>query len=182
MDVDRQVLTEVIERLERIGVAYMVVGSFAMMPYAPTRRTQDVDLVVQLGAHQLPALQQEFGAEWMVDEGMARQAIEQRRMFNIIHWKLSNKVDFIVLKDDDFAKEQFHRRRVHKDEHGEFYVQSPEDLILSKLLWAKSGGSLRQLEDVRTLLESVTELDRDYIKKWADELDLHKLLAEAREQ
>ena len=46
-------------------------------------------------------------------------------------------------------------------------VATLEDVVLSKLEWAKLGGSARQLEDVRALLRvGADELDRAYVEQW----------------
>ena len=51
-----------------------------------------------------------------------------------------------------------------------------EDLILSKLAWAKPTRSEFQLRDVRTLLESGADVD--YLRQWADGLSVAELLEE----
>ena len=55
---------------------------------------------------------------------------------------------------------------------------SPEDLILSKLDWAKESRSQMQLDDVRNLLRSVQGLDTEYLNRWADRLGLTTLYQE----
>jgi hypothetical protein len=42
---------------------------------------------------------------------------------------------------------------------------TPEDLLLSKLLWAAESHSEIQLQDVRNLIRSVTHLDWTYIER-----------------
>jgi hypothetical protein len=43
--------------------------------------------------------------------------------------------------------------------------------VLSKLEWAKLGGSARQLDDVRGLLRiRAGDVDRTYIERWVDVL------------
>ena len=58
---------------------------------------------------------------------------------------------------------------------------TPEDLILSKLVWAKESNSELQLLDVRLMLQSVNEFDNDYLQKWSDEMGVAELLKKARE-
>jgi hypothetical protein len=53
--------------------------------------------------------------------------------------------------------------------HGvQTWIVSREDLILSKLVWAKDSGSELQLRDVRTLLND--SMDRAYLDLWASRL------------
>ena len=43
---------------------------------------------------------------------------------------------------------------------------SPEDLILSKLLWFQESQSTRQLEDIKSVL-AITNVDLKYVRNWA---------------
>jgi hypothetical protein len=63
-------------------------------------------------------------------------------------------------------------------EDQEIWIVAPEDLILSKLEWAKDSRSERQLEDVRNLLLSVPDLDKDYLARWAARLSVGALYRE----
>ena len=56
------------------------------------------------------------------------------------------------------------------------WMVGKEDLILSKLAWAKPTGSELQLRDVRALL--ATGADVDYLRRWAPELSVSGLLEE----
>jgi hypothetical protein len=59
----------------------------------------------------------------------------------------------------------------------EMQVSSPEDTILAKLRWAKlSGGSEKQFTDALRVYEvQYGKLDRDYLKHWANNLDVESL-------
>jgi len=59
-------------------------------------------------------------------------------------------------------------------------VVAPEDLIISKLDWARDTRSQVQLGDVRHLLRSVPDLDRAYLEQWIARLDLASLYREVR--
>ena len=68
----------------------------------------------------------------------------------------------------------------------EVWVVSPEDVILSKLAWAKESMSERQMQDVLGVLQMRRgRLDEEYLRKWASVLGveglLEKLLDETRE-
>ena len=45
------VLREIVERLDRAGIACMVSGSTALNYYAEPRMTRDIDIVIELGPH-----------------------------------------------------------------------------------------------------------------------------------
>ena len=53
------------------------------------------------------------------------------------------------------------------------YVATVEDVILSKLEWAKLGNSARQLEDVSALLRiNAGRLDSPYLERWVAMLEV----------
>jgi hypothetical protein len=58
------------------------------------------------------------------------------------------------------------------------WIVSREDLILSKLIWARDSDSDHQLRDVRALLN--TTLEHDYLETWIKELKLLELWQKAQ--
>ena len=60
------------------------------------------------------------------------------------------------------------------------WIVSPEDLILSKLAWAKTSRSEMQRRDVRQILTAVSTLDQTYLDHWAARLTVTDLLREVR--
>jgi hypothetical protein len=58
-------------------------------------------------------------------------------MFNLIHDEYVIKIDFVVRKDTPYRRQEFSRRKKVAVDNQDLYVVSPEDLILSKLDWAK---------------------------------------------
>src|SRR5262245_6122446 len=96
-----------------------------------------------------------------------RAAIARRSVFNLIHTDAIVKVDFVVRKDTPYHREEFGRRRPGTVNGHTVWMVSPEDSILSKLLWAKDTGSELQLRDVRQLVASQPDLDWSYLNRWA---------------
>lgn len=174
------VLTLVTARLESAGMPYMVTGSVAVSLYAEPRMTRDVDLVVQLDPGDTERLVGMFGAEFICDADRIRDAIDRRSMFNLIHVAAVVKIDFIVRKDTAYREEEFRRRRKTEINGVSIWVVSAEDLILSKLDWARGSRSEIQLRDVRNLLVAQPDLDWRYVDKWAGQLGLSELLNEVR--
>ena len=89
------------------------------------------------------------------------------------------KIDLIVRKENPYRLEEFSRRRQIVFEDAKLYITAPEDLILSKLYWAKESMSELQLGDVRNLLKSVHRLDKDYLNKWANYLGVEDIYQKA---
>ena len=174
------VLKLVTSRLEGAGFAYMVTGSVAVSFYAQPRMTRDVDLVVELQPSDAERLVDLFGEEFSCDADRIRDAIARKSIFNLIHTAAVVKVDFIVRKDGAYREEEFRRRRSADIDDVRMWVVSAEDLILSKLDWARSSRSELQLRDVRNVITSQPSLDWPYVDAQAEGLGLLDLLSEAR--
>ena len=56
------------------------------------------------------------------------------------------------------------------------WLTAPEDLLLSKLVWARESGSELQLRDAANLIASVPDLDWPYIARWAPALGVAREL------
>ncbi len=169
----------VAERLARAGIEYMVTGSIAMNHYAVPRMTRDIDLVVDLSTADADRVCDLFEDDFYVDREAVRHAVETRAVFNMIHTALVVKVDVVVRKETEYRRTEFARRRPVAVEGEELYVVAPEDLILSKLEWARESRSAIQLSDIRNLVESVMDLDRKYLAEWTRRLGLDALYLEA---
>ena len=169
------VLQLVAERLEQAAIPYMVSGSIAMNYYARPRLTRDIDIIVELAPTDAERIIELFEPDFYIDEETVRTAIAQQSLFNVIHNNLIVKVDFIVKKDTPYRKNEFSRRFLVKIDNFKLWLVAAEDLILSKLVWAKDSHSQMQLNDIRNLLASVPDLDLGYIKYWAIELNVMSL-------
>ena len=157
----------------------MLTGSVAMNYYAEPRMTRDIYIVVQLRVDSIGPLTQAFSPAYYVDAEAAKEALQREGMFNIIHYESVIKVDCIVRKSSEYRKLEFERRR--KVDFGGFYsyIVSREDLILSKLAWAKESRSEMQLNDVVNLLR--TGYDEDYVREWSVEIGVEDLLKEVKD-
>lgn len=183
-----EILQLVVSNLEKLNVDYMVGGSFASSVYGLARFTQDVDLIANLRPDQVDAFTRIFGPEFYLDRGSIERALRTGTSFNIIHFESSFKVDFFILSKSKFKEEQFSRRllrKVNPDSDFEAYVQSPEDIILSKLEWYRRGGEVseNQWSDVIGIIKTQAgRLDLVYLRKWAVELGVSDLLEQTSKE
>jgi len=175
------VLQSVTAQLDGAGIPYMVTGSMAANFYAVPRMTRDIDLVVDLSERDVDRITRLFQQEYYIDRDMVQRAVRDHAMFNMIHNVLVVKVDCVVRKDTEYRQEEFARRRRVSVADKQLFIVSPEDLILSKLDWAKESRSQIQLDDVRNLLRSVQGLDTEYLNRWANRLGLTTLYQEVRQ-
>jgi hypothetical protein len=147
-------LNDLVVRLNDLGVEYMVTGSVAMSSYVPARSTMDIDVIIQIERSDVERFEQRFAGDYYVSLDSIRQARERNSMFNVLNFETGIKIDFITKKPNAFEAAKFERRRRSRIGEIEFWVIAKEDLILSKLSWAKDSHSERQFEDIRRLIES----------------------------
>jgi hypothetical protein len=165
-------LEQVSRLLESSGIPFMVSGSFASGHHGSARQTRDVDVVIDPSRAQLLAFLDGLptGALYL-DRHAALEALADRSMFNVIDVATGWKIDFVVRKARPFSLEELARRKVAILAGVRVPVATAEDTILTKLEWAKAGGSERQLADVRGILDVQRDtLDVAYIERWSREL------------
>jgi hypothetical protein len=174
-----------IERLEKAGIPYMVAGSVGSSLHGRPRATQDVDVVIAPTQEQLDGFVASLGETYYVSPEAVREALQHRTMFNVIDIEAGWKADLVIRKTRPFSVEEFQRRRRVDVMGRSVWVVSPEDVILSKLEWAKGRGSEVQFSDaLGVAILHYEGLDLDYLRKWAKEIgvegDLARLLGEAK--
>ena len=174
-----EILKEVASRLNAAGIEYMMTGSMAMAVYAMPRMTRDIDLILHVATADTARIIDIFKDDFYIDEATVREAVRDRTMFNIIHNDSVIKVDCIIRKNTSYRVEEFSRRQTIDLEQIPVSIVSPEDLVLSKLVWARHSDSELQLRDVQLMLKSVKNIDYIYLHKWAGKLDVADMLEKA---
>ena len=182
MDELFEFLVLIAERLDRANIPYMLSGSVALSTYAQPRMTRDIDFVIEIDEAQVDKFVELFEADCYIDRESVLEAARAPGMFNIIHEAWIIKADFVVRKDEPYRKTEFDRRRTVSIGGKAFSIVTAEDLLLSKLLWAKTSRSDLQLGDVRNLILSEKDLDWPYIERWAEKLGMVDLLNEVRSE
>ena len=170
-------LQDLCTRLDGAGIAYMLTGSLAMSYYARPRMTRDIDLVVALDPAAAYRLTDALGEDYHADAAAIAEGFRLLRPCNVIHLPTVVKVDLIPRKEGEFRRMEFERRRKVDFAGVALWIVSCEDLILSKLEWARESRSELQMRDVRQLLEG--PLDGAYLSSWAHQLGLETMLKEA---
>jgi len=163
-------LADLVPRLERAKLPYMVTGALASTFYGEPRATRDLDIVIDPDRPGLARLVDELrSGGYYVDGEAALEALTGRRQFNAIADE-GLKIDFIIRKDRPFSVEEFGRRvRVHLL-GSQAFVATPEDVVIAKLEWAAETDSDRQRRDVAGIVGVADNLDIAYIEQWATRL------------
>ena len=170
------VIRDLTKRFAQGNIDYMLTGSLAMNYYAQPRMTRDIDVVVALDSRDADTIVSLFNSDYYVAREAIIHALAHESVFNLIHYETVIKVDCIVRKNSDYRRLEFERRRDITIQNFTVWIASKEDLIISKLDWARDSHSEIQLRDVRNLL--ATGYDAVYLEKWTRELGLYDLWQE----
>jgi hypothetical protein len=168
------ILKLVTSRLNDAEIDYMISGSVALTFYGKPRMTRDIDIVIVILPEEVDLFVRLFEQDFYIDRDMAAEAVKNQTMFNIIHLETVIKVDFIIRKSQEYRILEFNKRKKMKLEDREVSVVSLEDLIISKLYWAKDSFSEMQIKDIVSLID--LDFDMDYVKEWCGRLGLDIIL------
>ncbi len=180
MSEELEVLRIVTLRLKKANIPYMISGSIAGNYYTIPRMTRDIDIVVELSQPDIDRFLELFQEDFYLDEKIIKKEILKQGMFNLIHNQYVIKVDFIVRKSSAYNETAFSRRKKVLIEDSPMWFISPEDLVISKLRWAKNSRSEMQIRDVQNLMKTVADLDIKYIENWVSKLSLEQIYQEAK--
>jgi hypothetical protein len=172
------VLKDVTERFEKLKIPYMLSGSMAMVSYAMMRMTNDIDIVIEAKSEDAEKIIKEFEPDYYVPQNRVKDAILRKNMFNLLHQTKIVKIDCVLRKDDEFQQFAFSNRRKIKFTDFDIWTISRDDLILSKLNWAKKSRSEMQMRDVANIIRN--GYDKEYVELWAEKLGVKDLLEECR--
>jgi hypothetical protein len=182
---DLTVALRVIETLEDLGISYHLGGSIASSIHGTPRQTRDIDIAVDLPATAVAAFVAGLQREFYLDEERIRAAIQRKASFNLIHLETGLKIDVFVRSAEPFDLSEFQRQapyRLVQEPPRDVVVKSAEDIVLRKLLWYRIGHEVsdRQWSDIQGVLRTQGErLDRTYLRRWAEDLEVADLLEKA---
>jgi hypothetical protein len=164
------ILRDISGRLDALALPYMLTGSMAMNYYAVPRMTRDIDMVISLPSGSVAEFVRALTPDYMIVEEAVAVAVAGDFMFNAIHEEAIIKVDFLCRKHGAFRLLEFERRQQVSIGDFKTWIVSLEDLILSKLFWARDSGSQTQRQDVINLLSSGCDIE--YLRRWAIDLNV----------
>lgn len=163
---------KIIDVLNKYRIPYMLSGSVAMSLYIVPRATRDFDFIINLLLKDVDLFADNFKEGYYCEKDAISAAVTNYSIFNIIDHTSGFKADFVILKNNAFRQAEFNRR-VQMDYFGKtIYVVTPEDLLISKLIWIQDLQSAIQMEDISNII-ALDNLDLSYINHWLTKLQLN---------
>jgi hypothetical protein len=144
----------------------------------------DVDLVVSISENDIQPFVDRLGEEFYADPDSLRRAIRDRSSTNIIHYGTSMKVDLFIVGGSVLDEQQMNRRQrvqVATDPDRYLFFYTPEDILLQKLSWYRTGNEVsdRQWRDILGIVLVQSGLDDTYLRDGARKLGVVDLLDRA---
>lgn len=170
---------------ESLNLRYYITGGVCAIAYGDPRTTRDLDIVVEVERSEIMPVGERLEAEGFYCPPGAVEDIQagRGRVLSVTHMQLVLNADIVLDADTEFDRSKMERRRLEAiglDESERFWLASPEDVILAKLLWGRQSESEKQWRDVQGVLKVQGDtLDFDYLRSWAEQLDLSELLDQA---
>ena len=163
---------------ETLGIPYYITGGVAASVYGDPRTTRDLDLVIEFIRDNIYQLVEALEtAGFYCPPGAVEDIQEGRgRVLSVTHMTLVLNADIVLNSNTEFDRSKMARRRLEAiDSAGveQFWIASPEDVVLAKLLWRQQSQSQKQWTDVLGILKVQAEnLERGYLTEWAEQLGL----------
>lgn len=170
-----------IDRMNEIGVDYMIVGSFSSNAYGLARATKDADFVIQTTEDKRRALMQSLPPDFVVDDQITFETVTGHLRQILKLPKIPYMIELFDLSDEPFDQKRFSRRKETVFAGRKAWLPAPEDVVIQKLRWASLAKRPQDLIDASNVIRVSGEfLDWTYIEKWCAELNATDALAEAR--
>jgi hypothetical protein len=173
-------LDALIALLNRMSVDYVIMGGLAVRAYSIPRATEDVDITLALDLERLPELYQELEEQdYVVPEPYKSGWLDELKGMHLVKLRRylgDHSIDVdVFLVETAFQEQVMERRQIAEVEGRPYWIATPEDLVLLKLV----SGRPRDWIDVGDVFFTQGDLDVAYMRQWAKELGVEQQLEKA---
>jgi hypothetical protein len=158
-------------------------GSFSSNFYGIPRSTKDADFVAVLGG-KIVELERALGEEFVFDPQPSFETVTGTYRERASIPSVPFDIEIFHLSNDAHDQSRFARRRRVRDElvARDICVPTAEDVIITKLRWAKIAKRGKDSDDVRNIIavQGDDALDWNYIHHWCEQHGTRALLDELR--
>ncbi len=162
--------------LNTANIPYYITGGVAAIAHGEPRATIDLDVVIAIDLADLPTLAANFEAQGFYVAGLQDVLTGSLRCLNITHLETIENIDLMISGREEYDLIKFDRKRLYTlPGSGEVAIASPEDVIISKLIWRQESQSDKQWRDILGVLKVQQEkLDFSYLQGWVERFGLEE--------
>lgn len=81
----------------------MLTGALAVSYYGEPRTTHDIDVVIAVSAADIARISAALAPDSFLREESIRAALREASVFDVVHRETGLKVDFLILKSDNYS-------------------------------------------------------------------------------
>lgn len=178
-----RVLLQVTDTLEGLQVPYAIEGVLGSSDYGIARSSLDADIIADMRLEHVEPFIAALSVDFYADHHMIEDAIAHQGSFSLVNYASKFNVDIFIPKLRPFDQMQLQRRQalpVPTLPSRRVFVTSPEDAILSRLdRYRLAGEDSERAWKVVLGVRKVADLDQNYLRQWAKELQVEDLLEKA---
>lgn len=154
--------------LNAAHIPYYITGGVAAIAHGEPRATIDLDIVISIDLGDLAAFAANLESQGFYVAGLADVVSGNLRCLNITHLESIENVDLMISGGEEYDLVKLDRRQLYTLPDGaEVAIATPEDTIVSKLMWRCESQSDKQWRDILGILKVQQErLDFGYIQEW----------------
>jgi predicted nucleotidyltransferase len=158
-----------IESIHRLLAQYnnrgVIIGGIAVGFLGRPRLTEDVDAMFLLSIQEIPRFLEDAAQENILPRILDAELFARKnRVLLLKHVPTSVNID-VSLGILPFEEEVVNRSQVQSSSTLSVRLPTPEDLIVMKAVAHRP----KDLEDIRTIADKQTSLDKGYIKNWVQQ-------------
>lgn len=160
--------------LDAANLPYYITDGVAAIAHGEPRATIDLDIVIAIELDDLPAFTTSLEVQGFYVARLADVISGSLRCLNITHLESVENVDLMISGGEEYDLIKLDRRQPYILPDGvSVAIATPEDTIISKLIWRRKSQSDKQWRDILGILKVQQErLDFGYIQGWVDKFKI----------